>query len=53
MALYDGCVLWGKHVTIPQKLQSRLLGELHVGYIGVCRMKALAGSFIWWPGLSG
>ena len=38
-------------MIIPQKLQSRLLGELHVGYIGVCRMKALARSFIWWPGL--
>ena len=52
LTLHDGCVLWGKHVIIPQKLQSRLLGELHVGHIGVCRMEeALAMSFIWWPGL--
>ena len=38
-------------MIIPQKLQSILLGELHVGHISVCRMEALARSFIWWPGL--
>ena len=51
LTLQDGCVLWGKHVIIPQKLQSRLLEEVHHGHIGVCRMKALARSFIWWPNL--
>jgi len=38
-------------VIISQKLQSRLLDELHVGHVGVYRMKALGRSFIWWPGL--
>ena len=28
----------------------RLLGELHIELITVCRKKALARSFIWWPG---
>ena len=51
LTIHDGCLLWGKHVIIPQKLHSRLLEELHVGHVGVCRMKALARSFIWWPGL--
>ena len=51
LTLQDGCILWGKRVIIPQKLQSRLLDELHVGHVGVCRMKALTRSFIWWPGL--
>ena len=51
LTLHNGCILWGKHVIIPQKLQSRLLGELLVGHISVCRIKALARNFIWWCGL--
>ena len=51
LTLHDGCLLWGKRIIIPQKLQSRLLEELHVGHVGVCRMKALARSYIWRPGL--
>ena len=35
LTLHDGCVLWKKHVIIPQKLQSRLLGELYIEHIGV------------------
>ena len=51
MTIHDGCLLWGKRVIVPRKLHSKLLEELHVGHVGVCRMKALARSFIWWPGL--
>ena len=35
LTLHDGCVLRGKHVIIPQKLQSILLGEFYIGHIGV------------------
>ncbi|XP_065892763.1 uncharacterized protein [Dysidea avara] len=31
--------------------QAQLLDELHLGHIGICRVKALARSYIWWPGL--
>ena len=47
----DGYILWGKHVIVPKQLRAKLLKELHVGHVGVCRMKALAHSHIWWPGL--
>ena len=36
---------------MPSKLQPQLLAELHFGHIGICQMKSLARSFIWWPGL--
>jgi transposase InsO family protein len=38
-------------VVIPKRLRGQLLEELHEGHLGVCRMKALARSFVWWPGL--
>ena len=36
---------------IPQVLHQRLLLELHDGHLGICQMKALALSYIWWPGM--
>ena len=41
----------GKRVVIPRILRDQLLKELHVGHVGICRMKALARSYIWWPHL--
>ena len=45
------CVLWGNRVIIPEKLRETILSELHDVHPGVTRMKALARSFVWWPGM--
>ncbi len=45
------CLLWGMRVLIPKRLQEDILSELHQGHPGVSRMKALARSHVWWPGL--
>ena len=45
------CLLWGGRVVIPKKLRPRVLEELHRGHPGVVRMKQLARSHTWWPGI--
>ena len=51
LTVEEGCLLWGFRVIIPLRLQDKLLNELHKDHPGVTRMKAVARSFMWWPGL--
>ena len=43
--------MWGSRVIIPPKHQAQLLAELHEGHLGIVKMKALARSCTWWPGM--
>eukprot|EP00795_Rhopilema_esculentum_P009037 gene9037-16680_t len=47
----QGCVLWGTRVIIPPKYGNRMLEESHETHQGICRTKAYARSYIWWPNL--
>ena len=51
LSLQDGCVLWGARVLIPAPGRASILQELHVTHPGVSRLKALARSYVYWPGI--
>jgi len=44
----QGCVLWGSRVVILTQLRDKVLQELHESHPGICRMKALTRSYVWW-----
>ena len=41
LSVEEGCLLWGRRVIIPKKLQKTILKELHSKHMGVAKMKAL------------
>lgn len=46
-----GCVMWGHRVIIPNSCRDKVITELHEGHMGVVKTKALARSYVWWPGI--
>ena len=51
LSVLQGVVLWGNRAVIPTEGRAAVLKELHEGHPGVSRMKALARSYVWWPGM--
>ncbi|KAL5515075.1 hypothetical protein EMCRGX_G000193 [Ephydatia muelleri] len=51
LSVEDGCILWGSRVVVPPPGRVPIIKILHDGHPGVSRMKSLARSVVWWPGL--
>lgn len=48
LSLQNGCILKGYRVIIPHKFQGNVLKELHIGHLGMVKMKSLTRSHCNW-----
>ena len=51
LSTHNGCILWGNRLVIPARGQKHLLEDPHTTHPGMVRMKNLARSYLWLPGL--
>ncbi|XP_058456779.1 uncharacterized protein K02A2.6-like [Malaya genurostris] len=43
--------MFGDRVIVPEMFRRRILQQFHRGHSGMVRMKAIARSFVFWPGI--
>ena len=51
LSVEQDCILRGSRVVIPNSLRERVLEEIHADHQGIVRSKAIARTYIWWPGV--
>nr|VZI11363.1 unnamed protein product [Spirometra erinaceieuropaei] len=53
LSVVDSCLMFADRVVIPSSLRPTVLRQFHAAHPGTCRMKSIARSFAYWPGIDG
>ena len=51
LSVQDNCILWGNRVVIPPQRRRQVVDELHETHSGICKVKSLARSYVWWSNM--
>lgn len=50
-SLSSNCLIFEHRVIIPPSLRQAILNDIHSAHLGIVKMKGLARSFVYWPGI--
>nr|VZH99577.1 unnamed protein product [Spirometra erinaceieuropaei] len=53
LSVVDSCLMFAERVVIPSSLRPTVLRQFHAAHPGTSRMKSIARSFAYWPGIDG
>ncbi|BHF75116.1 hypothetical protein SprV_0501821100 [Sparganum proliferum] len=53
LSVVDSCLMFADRVVIPSSLRHTVLRQSHATHPGTSRMKSIARSFAYWPGIDG
>lgn len=51
LSVANQCLMFGERVVVPECYRQQILQRLHQDHPGQVRMKSLARSFVYWPGI--
>ena len=51
LSVQDGCLLWGSRIVVPPQGCELVMKLLQDSHSGISRLKSLAQSYVWWPGM--
>ncbi|CAH8655864.1 unnamed protein product [Dicrocoelium dendriticum] len=51
LSVVDSCLMTADRVIVPVHLRQAVLRQFHSAHPGISRMKAIARSFVYWPGI--
>ena len=51
LILCNGCLLLGSRVVIPSSHHNEIVDLLHIGHFGMEKIKQLARTAVYWPGI--